>query len=146
MNLPRTLTGWLGFASWVYSWSLFVEVRNEFSVAEGSPPVWILGLLGFTTTALIAAAATAWMKFWFWPAIAVVAGLSFAAAVVGTQLVTMRIATDAVTLTDALEAALRARSAAGVVLVTAAPASLVLAGAAGFILPQRREITEIVDV
>jgi hypothetical protein len=140
------VAGWLGFGAWLYSWSLFVEVRNEFSVADGSPPVWILVLLGLTTTALIAAAATAWMKFWFWPAIALVAGLSFAASVIGTQFVTMRIVTDAVTLSDAFNAALRERSAAGVVLVTAAPTLLVLAGAAGLVRRTRHQIRETVDV
>lgn len=145
MSLPRILTGWIGLAAWFYSWSLFVEVRNEFSVADGSAPGWVLVLLGFTTTALIASAATAWMKFGAWPAIAVIAGAAFAVSLVGTQFVIMRIATDAVTISDALDAALRTRSMFGVIFVTAAPTLLVLAGIAGFIFRPRIALAETVD-
>lgn len=146
MSLPRILTGWIGLGAWFYSWSLFVEVRNEFSVADGSAPLWVLVLLGFATTSLIAAAATAWMKFGAWPAIAVIAGVAFAVSVVGTQFVIMKIATNAVTISDALDAALRTRSLFGVVFVTAAPTLLILAGTAGFLGRPRARIAETVDV
>lgn len=133
MRFSRKLSGWIGFAAWLYSWSLFAEIRNEFSVGGGSPPVWILVVLGFTTTALIAAAGASWMKFRLWPVAALLGGASFAVAVVATQFATMRIATSAVTIGDAFDAALRERSALGVGFVTAAPTLLILAGLTGWL-------------
>lgn len=72
------------------------------------------------------------MKFWFWPAIAIVAGLAFAGGLIGTQFSIMRAASESVTLGDAFNATLRTRSSIGVVFVTAAPTLLVLAGLAGW--------------
>lgn len=145
MSRARGVSGWAALAAWIYSWSLFSEARNEFSVAGGSPPVWLLVLLGIATTSLIAGAGAALMHFRFWPEIAIVAGGLFVASVVGTQFATMRIASGSVTIGDALDASLRVRTMAGVVFISLAPTAMV-ASALTALLGDRRKVSEAVDV
>lgn len=127
--------------AWIYSWDLFRRFRIEYSVgAIGLMPRWLLVLFGLTTTALIAAMIVAKMRVRFWPAAALGGSAFFAAAVIGGHYALMNSiihsvggGTTRATVADALNEALRTRSGTELVLITALPTLLLLAGLTGLL-------------
>lgn len=127
--------------AWIYSWDLFRRFRIEYSGGViGVMPRWLLVLFGLTTTALIATMIVAKMRIWVWPASALGGSVFFAAGVIGGHYALMNSiietagdGTTRATLNDALNEALRTRSGIELVLITALPTLLLLAGLTGLL-------------
>lgn len=82
----RALISVAAFAAWIYSWLLVRAVRTEFAVLQiGRIPVWLLILLGVTSTALIATSVGIWLRAGFWPIVSTLAGLLLFVSVVVSQ-------------------------------------------------------------
>lgn len=141
MNVPRRVAAIVALIAWIYSWDLFRRFRIEYAGGViGAMPRWLLVMFGLSTTSLIAAMIVAKMRVWFWPAAAVSGSLFFAAGVIGGHYALMNSiiqtaggGTRSATITDALNEALRTRSGIELVLITALPTLLLLAGGTGLL-------------
>ncbi|MEO7803091.1 MAG: hypothetical protein ABIS18_01230 [Actinomycetota bacterium] len=148
----RALTSIAAFAAWIYSWLLVRAVRTEFQVLQlGRIPVWLLVLLGATSTALIGTAVSIWLRTKWWPMVSTLAGaLLFASIVISQYAVidakftgdqgTTQINQDRPTLSSAFASTLRtkvggeARSAVNLaIFVAGIPFLLFLSGLAGML-------------
>lgn len=130
MRASKRVAAVAALVGWIYSWSVIRQVRTEFSFGDlGQMPVWLLILMGGTSTLLIATSLAAAMGARFWPILSAVAGPAFLALIVLGQYAVMRHPQihRAVGIDDAFNAALRVRSPFSVaVFVAAVPTALVL--------------------
>lgn len=138
MAVARALTAITAFVGWLYSWALIRAIRSDFAVGDlGGLPLWLILLMGVSSSALIAASLAAAMRAGSWPLFAGVGGLSLFLLVVLGQLAIMKgvPTVQDPSFSDALRAAVRVRTglAAGF-WVVGVPTGLVLLGLAGFTL------------
>jgi hypothetical protein len=138
MAVARALTAITAFVGWLYSWALIRAIRSDFAVGDlGGLPLWLIVLMGVSSSALIAASLAAAMRAGLWPLLAATAGLTLFLLVVLGQLALMKgvPSVQDPSFGDALRAAVRVRTrlAAGF-WVVGVPTGLVLLGLAGFAL------------
>lgn len=131
----------VALVAWIYSWDLFRRFRIEYADGLiGVMPRWLLIVFGVTTTLLVAAAFLAKMRVWFWPAAAVAGSAAFPTGVIGGHFALMNsiietagVGTTRATIADAFNEALRTRSLFELVLISALPTVLLLAGLTGLL-------------
>lgn len=130
MRASKNVATLAALTGWIYSWSVIRQVRSEFAFGDLGPmPLWLILLMGGTSTLLIAAALAAGMGAPIWPLVAGAAGPAFLALIVLGQRSVMRHPhmSDPVGIADALNAALRVRSPLSVaIFVAGVPTALIL--------------------
>jgi hypothetical protein len=144
MKLARRLAALAALGGWIYSWYLFRGVRNEYASGDLGPmPSWLVLVLGLTTTGLIACSIAAWMRVPLWPLLAVGSAVVFLIAIVGSQQAVMQAVVDTkfggvarVSIGSAVNASLRIRSAAEVILIAVVPTMLTLTALSDWIFPR----------
>jgi hypothetical protein len=144
VSAPRRFAVIAGLVSWVYSWYLFRGIRTEYAAGVLGPmPRWMLILFALTTTLLVASMIGAGMRLHFWPLLTIGGSLGFVIAVVGAHYGLMSSVIDVLgrggphpSLGVVIGETLRSRKTFEVVLISAIPTVLFLAGLSGLIVPR----------
>lgn len=145
----RRFSAFVAFVGWVYTWAVLRSLRAEHADVDKRLPAWLTLLMVGATTVMIGTALSAVLRAQVWSLLAVAAAFVFVALVVGGQRSVMQGALDFIAASeggeptsvgwgDAVRGALRERTPAGLVAVSAVPTLLVLGGMSGLAL-QRRE-------
>jgi hypothetical protein len=92
VNAVRRIAMVVGFATWLFSFSLLHDARARF---DGGPPGWLTGLLGVALIMTIGTAVTAAIRLPIWPWCAVAGAVFVVAGVIGIHFVKLQIHSNA---------------------------------------------------
>jgi hypothetical protein len=137
MNAVRRLAMVVGFATWLFAFSLLHDARARFDGVPG----WLTGVLGVALIMTIGTAVTAAIRLPVWPWCALASGVFVLGSVIGIHFVKLQVHSDAlirahlpggVSLSDVFRDIFRT-GGLHVFFFTVAPAILFATGAYGWI-------------
>lgn len=166
VKAARIVAGVVAAIGWVYSWYLFRGIRNQYARVDiGSMPLWLLIIMGLTSTALIATTVMVMLRAEVWSKLSIAAGGLLFVAIVMAPFALMSSyesqGSDGVrkcanfgpasceqpaNLASAFKAVFATRSAlSAAVFVAGVPTILVLCGSSGLLLPRltRSELNDV---